>query len=1550
MVGEDLTFLPIVPTASCGQTIPIKVYAYNFDTIAAFQFSMAWDTSFLQFVSLSDLNQDIALTTANFGVDSTVTGQVSMAWNGPFSGNSLPDSTLLFTLNMTVLGQSSIVFGDVPTTRIALSGAMFPPEEIVMVTVDGQIFVVDNNPPLITCPNDITVQAPGSVVVQNIAPLMLSDNCASPMVDWESTGATIAIATNDADASSTLFNLGNSVVTYSVEDTGGNTASCSFEVTVAFGAGSSNLTLVAGSTNASCGADFFINVTTLNFTEITGLQFSMGWDPTNLEYQSVSNLNPVLGLDPSNIGALFVNAGQLSFSWSTLADTSLIDGSLLFRVHFNLLGNTGSVVSFTNIPTDISALAGPAFPPQDVPVSVFAGQVTMVDNTPPSIVCPTDVTVEAPAGQLNTPVSSLQPMVSDNCGNIPEWSFTQTGATIGMGPGNADGVYNAGTTNVVYTAIDGNSNTATCSFAVIVQADAPVVLHIDTIETDCQGGSGQVKHCITIDNFTDIIGLQFGLAWDNTVLQLVPPVTMPYPGLLLNPGMFFSYSTVNDGLLLFFGNILTWPDIPLGDTLFCLNYNILDPGGNTTLTFQDPLNAVNTLFDPVSVQSTGGLFSSSADTTPPVVTCPPNTSVTPPITECNAVYLPPMPTALDDCGAIASIDHVPVSNIYTTGQTTITYTVSDLVGNTSTCSFILTVSDFSTPQVFNCPANITLNASMGACNAPVTWTVPTFNDCSAITILNDFSPGDVFPASCTPTTVTYKATDIQGNSSVCQFTVLVNDVGLPTITCPADIIVLPINTCDTIVEYAIPTASDLCDPNIDLGGSPLSGGIFSPGTTLVTWFAVDQCGNEAQCTFNITVVDSAPPTIVDCPSNISVATDPGLCGAVVDWTEPTISDICDSTPTISLSDQPGSFFDVGMAVVVTYSATDDSGNFSTCTFSVAVEDQTPPVLENCPLSPLVVLLPNNSCDTILTWTAPTVNDNCSQFTLATNLHSGHNFTAGDTTVTYIVTDAAGYSDTCSFLISVRDLVPPVLSNCPANITVSTNGTCKVAVTWTDPTATDNCSVPTVTAPFASGDDFMVGTTVVQIFAKDLSQNYDTCTFTVTVIGIPPGFDLGTLPADLTVTACDTLVAWNLPVAIGFCTPATVTSNPTSPTDFGPGVHTIVFTATDGVTSVTASYIVTVQDLIVPIMICPSLPIEVSTGAELLSGFGFITSMDTVAGCNSVELSFSPPGATDNCVVPVVTQSSGITSGGIFDVGTHVLSFVAVDAAGNETECSVSIVVSPLPALSPTAYPNPGCLDEPVVLTATAIQGASYTWNKLPFTVLPSSTNEYTIPALNTPQTGAYSVVANVNGCLTPAETVDVILTPVADPQNDVFEIALGALDTFDVFLNDGFANPEEYEICATSPDPLPAGITPLGNGLFAVQEQAGETVSFAYQICYCGNPGEMTTVSINVKDESCSFIPNIITPNGDDLNDWFTIPCLDGVAFTNNTLVVYNQWGDKVFEDKGYTNDPNDAVHPAWRGTLNGEGGKDLPDGVYFYIFTPDPTEKPLKGFVEIFR
>jgi len=94
-------------------------------------------------------------------------------------------------------------------------------------------------------------------------------------------------------------------------------------------------------------------------------------------------------------------------------------------------------------------------------------------------------------------------------------------------------------------------------------------------------------------------------------------------------------------------------------------------------------------------------------------------------------------------------------------------------------------------------------------------------------------------------------------------------------------------------------------------------------------------------------------------------------------------------------------------------------------------------------------------------------------------------------------------------------------------------------------------------------------------------------------------------------------------------------------------------------------------------------------------------------------------------------------------------------------------------------------------------------------------------------------------------------------------------------------------------------------------------------------------------DQDCSFIPNTITPNGDGIHDLFDIPCI-GLLTKPSSLVVYNQWGDKVFESDNYDN--------KWDGTLNGKG-KPLPDGTYFYIFQPSNTSGTTKkGFIQLVR
>ncbi|MCF8246910.1 MAG: gliding motility-associated C-terminal domain-containing protein [Saprospiraceae bacterium] len=97
-------------------------------------------------------------------------------------------------------------------------------------------------------------------------------------------------------------------------------------------------------------------------------------------------------------------------------------------------------------------------------------------------------------------------------------------------------------------------------------------------------------------------------------------------------------------------------------------------------------------------------------------------------------------------------------------------------------------------------------------------------------------------------------------------------------------------------------------------------------------------------------------------------------------------------------------------------------------------------------------------------------------------------------------------------------------------------------------------------------------------------------------------------------------------------------------------------------------------------------------------------------------------------------------------------------------------------------------------------------------------------------------------------------------------------------------------------------------------------------------------------DTECGEVRTIITPEGDGKNETFLIKCLS--RFNDNTLEIYNRWGQLVYRTEDY-NDDN-----LWRGTT--VGGDDVPDGVYFYVFNYfDPGTNAFvtkKGSVTVLR
>jgi hypothetical protein len=121
--------------------------------------------------------------------------------------------------------------------------------------------------------------------------------------------------------------------------------------------------------------------------------------------------------------------------------------------------------------------------------------------------------------------------------------------------------------------------------------------------------------------------------------------------------------------------------------------------------------------------------------------------------------------------------------------------------------------------------------------------------------------------------------------------------------------------------------------------------------------------------------------------------------------------------------------------------------------------------------------------------------------------AGNTFPLGNTTVTYVATDKSGNTASDTQVVTVVDNTAPVIS-CPSNITVylPLNSTAtSMPVSWSAPTATDNCSSPTVGTDIASGSVFSVGTTTVTATATDAANNSSSCQFTVTVLYNFTGF-------------------------------------------------------------------------------------------------------------------------------------------------------------------------------------------------------------------------------------------------------------------------------------------------------------------------------------------------------------------------------------------------------------------------------------------------------------
>jgi len=1221
----------------------------------------------------------------------------------------------------------------------SLAGAVFPKGTTTVIwtvtDIHGNstscsyvVTVNDTQAPAISCAADQTRNTDNGVctyttVDNEFDPASFDDNC---------TGSTI---TNNYNSSNTLagavFPKGTTTVIWTVTDASGNTTTCSNTITV-----NDNQQPVI----TYCSADQDVNAAINSCTYTVS---GTSWDATATDNCTVSSLTYSLegataGTGTSLNGQAF-NLGTTTVTW-TATDGSTT--AVVCSYNVNVTDVTAPVITCPNdttiakdrscesvIPDFTHSVTvydncGIALIEQDIPegttvsgsiaslpivitvtdnsgnTSTCSFNVTFSDITPPDFVNPpTDVVVFNTSGSCSQTATWNPPTLVDNCEYLVKPTLTVTHE-----PGST---FPLGVTTVTYTATDESGNSSTYAFTVtVLDTVRPSVTTMANVSvTTSSDGTGDCTAAVNITNAstndncsvsiltwtlsgaTNASSAETGINQIGTYTFNLGVTTIKYTvtdgsgntssaqmtvtvtdneNPVVTPVSDITTTTSSDGT----GNCTA--DIAVGDATTSDNCSVAKlvwtlsgaTTGNSPATGINQIGTRNfnvgvttityTITDGSGNTTTSSMTVTVTDDELPSITCAAPVAVNNTTGACQATVILQIPATADNCGVSTVVSDHP-SSIYPVGETVVTWTVTDVHGNTSTCTQTVTVTDNEAPSI-TCASNVSVFNASGLCEASVTLVAPATDDNCGVSVVENNHPSPIYPVGTT--TVIWTVTDIHGNSSTCAQTVTVTDNEVPSITCAAPVTVN--NTtglCEATVILTVPTTADNCGVSNVVSDHPST--TYPVGTTTVLWTVTDIHGNTNTCTQTVTVNDVELPTIT-CAADVLVNNNTDACEATVTLTSPVTADNC-AVSTVT-NNHPSTSYPVGTTTVI-WTVTDIHGNSNTCAQTVTVTDNQSPDIAGCPADMTIYTGVNSTtCGSVVNWTAPTASDNCTISTFTSNYNSGDTFPVGTTTVTYTATDIHNNTSVCSFTVTVIDNTIPAINECPVNITVYSQSanpaTCGQVATWTAPTASDNCGLSgSLTSSHNPGDTFPVGSTIVTYTAEDIHGNIATSSFYVTVID-------NTLPtitcaAPVTVVnatgSCSATVVLDAPVTADNCAVSVVTNDHPS-TTFTVGTTTVVWTVTDvNGNTATCAQTVTVNDTEAPSITCAS---DVTVNND--------------AGLCSATVTLNAPATDDNCAVSTVTNDHPSTT---FTVGTTTVIWTVTDVHGNSSTCAQTVTVN-----------------------------------------------------------------------------------------------------------------------------------------------------------------------------------------------------------------------------------------------------------------------------------
>jgi len=662
--------------------------------------------------------------------------------------------------------------------------------------------------------------------------------------------------------------------------------------------------------------------------------------------------------------------------------------------------------------------------------------VIVKDVTPPTISCPGNISVYATSA-AGAVVNYTAPVVTDNCAGVT------TVRTSGLA---SNSTFPIGTTTVTHTVTDIAGLTAQCSFTVTVAGLAPVI--------NCPSN-------IIVTNTTDQCGANVSFAATETTA--IPASVITYS---VAPGSFFAIGTttvvvtatnavgsstcrftvtVTDSqfpvlvgvpvdIIVECSAIPAAPLVTATDNCSTSVPSYTETRTNGSCLYNYTLTRTWSTTDANGNTTAASQVITVVDRTAPVLSAAPvNVTV-----ECNAVPTAAVLTATDNCGtaSVAMTETRTNGNCINNYTLTRTWTATDLCGNTSSATQIITVVDRTAPVLSAAPVNVTVE-----CNAVPTAAVLTATDnCGTASVAMTETRTNGNCINNYTLTRTWTATDLCGNTSSVSQTITVSDHTAPVLSAA------PVNVtveCDAVPTAAVLTATDNCGAATVTMVETRTNGNYPRNYTLTRlWTATDLCGNTSSTkTQVITVQDTKAPVPV-------IASLPILSGdCSVTAIAPTANDNCAGTVTATTVN-PVTYTAQGV-YTITWNYNDGNGNATTQLQRIVVKDVTPPV-------PNLTMLPTvtGQCSATVS-TKPTATDLCAGLLTGTTTDPLTYNTQGTYTIHWTYTDKYNNKTVQLQTVIVKDNIEPVVNvatlptvtgQCSASIVITNAGRC-----------TDNCA-------------------------------------------------------------------------------------------------------------------------------------------------------------------------------------------------------------------------------------------------------------------------------------------------------------------------------------------------------------------------------------------------------------------------------------------------------------------------------------------------------------